>query len=436
MIYTLPLVTRTKNAAGMAANECGWHFSEQTSKKKRLNFNQSLTNFQVNLPYTGRGVDFVSVDGSVLGFHPELTDENGVSRIQAIHWPTFCGDDWDSLIDQIPNYYDSEQYTSNHSHGTVSTAAGKTDGFAKNANIYMLALGGLKQKGTQDGLGWSQVMQLLRAFHLNKPIKRPTVATFGTIPVNTANYPSTAYVRTRNGVQARTLGATVDQLRQASGMMLPEVSGTTYSLMDNLDIKAAMQAATDAGVHICFPAGNTGHYIAKGVQSPRWHTMLYTSGSAFSPSRHIMSDDAICVSSLRAETDGYDGLEVNDFTSRGDRVDLWVAGSVIPAAFTRWQGAPANLGTISDFKVYPFDGSGQYWRGTFSGTSVSTPIAAGIVCCYAEKYPLASAATLKAIIKADAARGRMKIYPDMDSMTPPENAMHPDPLVMYYGLRD
>ena len=84
----------------------------------------------VNYNYVldGTGVDVVIIDTGIQPDHPEFQDANGVSRVKQINWYEASGQ---SGV-QPANFY---RDTDGHGTHVAGTVAGKTYGWAKNANI-------------------------------------------------------------------------------------------------------------------------------------------------------------------------------------------------------------------------------------------------------------------------------------------------------------
>ena len=133
----------------------------------------------------GTGVDVVIIDTGIDYNHPEFEDRNGNSRIKMINWWTAAGIEYTS---SYPSWTIDKMYLDTRGHGThvAATVAGKTFGWAKNSDIYVLKI--------FDGTGyiWSEfdvstynsvtaALYLLKEWHKRKPInpetgvKRPTI---------------------------------------------------------------------------------------------------------------------------------------------------------------------------------------------------------------------------------------------------------------------
>jgi subtilisin family serine protease len=323
----------------------------------------------------GTGVDFVIQDSGLQCDHPEFNDSLGVTRVQKINWYTASG-----LAGTQPA--DNLFYTDTDGHGTHCTgiAAGLTYGRAKNARIYSVMVEGLNGGGTQ-GLPVSDVFDVIKGWHLNKPIdpvtgyKRPTVVNMSWSYVNTFTniqggvYRGTSWTGTtkqpnygmiggsgeRFGIRVGTVDVDVDELLSA-GVILCGAAGNYYQTID-------------------VPGGlDYDNYFTDGVSS-----RYYMQGGS-PPS----APGVICVGNVST---GYDSPERKAGSSEsGPRVDIWAPGTNIVS----------TTSTVNDFGAttdYPFDSN--YKIMSISGTSMASPNVAGVAVQMAQKYPSYTPAQIK-----------------------------------------
>ena len=123
----------------------------------------------------GTGVDVVIQDSGIQSDHPEFTDANGVSRVREINWYILSG---------LPGTQSPSHYRDYDGHGThcAGIAAGKTYGWARNSRIYSVKVNGLEGDGDEGtGMSVSDCFDVIKLWHLNKPInpatgaRRPTI---------------------------------------------------------------------------------------------------------------------------------------------------------------------------------------------------------------------------------------------------------------------
>jgi hypothetical protein len=135
---------------------------------------------EIELPYTGRNVDIVILDDIAHDpTHSEFLDDDGNSRVVYYNWykhaVTVQG------INPPGSYiHDPVNNSGYHNIHVAGTAAGKTQGWARNANIYFLSLnfGGYHNSSTVHA---DYAFDYIREFHNAKPInpltgrKNPTI---------------------------------------------------------------------------------------------------------------------------------------------------------------------------------------------------------------------------------------------------------------------
>ena len=136
-------------------------------------YQEQLGNFKSYVPYdlnikifgNGENVDVLVYDVAVSWDSPELSDENGVSRVVTRDWEWEYNND-NGIPNTRPKYarhptYYSHNDTGFHSHGVQSatTIAGRYHGFANKANIYTVPV----------GVGTLSTLIYYNDFHKNKP---------------------------------------------------------------------------------------------------------------------------------------------------------------------------------------------------------------------------------------------------------------------------
>lgn len=134
-----------------------------------------------SLPYTGKNVDIVILDDD--GWqpdHPEFLDDNGNSRVVAYDWYQHAEEIGDTPDIGRTYVYGRDTNGAFHNIHVAGTAAGRTNGWAKDANIYFLGLtfgGNSFLYNVDDEIAFDYI----RAFHRNKPVnpvtgrKNPTI---------------------------------------------------------------------------------------------------------------------------------------------------------------------------------------------------------------------------------------------------------------------
>lgn len=316
----------------------------------------------------GTGVDFVIQDSGLQCDHPEFNDSLGVTRVQKINWYTASGLSGTQPADNL-------FYTDTDGHGTHCTgiAAGKTYGRAKNAKIYSVMVQGLNGAGT-TGLPVSDVFDVIKGWHLNKPIdpatgyKRPTI-------VNMSWSYVTTFSNITGGVYRGTPWSGVTK-QSAYGMI---GNGSEYFGVRVGTVDVDVEELIDAGVIVCGSAGN--YYqtidIPGGLDYNNYfNSSLYGAIPYMQGGSPSSSAGVICVGNV---TTAYDSPERKSQSSEsGPRVDIWAPGTNIVST-------TSNVNNFGATTLYPFNGS--YKIMSISGTSMASPNVAGIAIQMAQKYP-------------------------------------------------
>ncbi len=332
-----------------------------------------------NYILNGTGVDFVIQDSGLQCDHPEFNDSLGVTRVQKINWYTESGLSGTQPADNL-------FYTDTDGHGTHCTgiAAGLTYGRAKNAKIYSVMVQGLNGPGT-EGLPVSDVFDVIKGWHLNKPIdpvtgyKRPTV-------VNMSWGYVTALANITGGVYRGTpwTGTT----KQPNYGMIGNNSGVLGSQV--LSVDADIDELLSVGVIVCGSAGN--YYqtldVPGGIDYDNYfNSSLYGIKYYMRGGSPGSSPGVICVGSVST---AYDNPERKiGYSESGPRVDIFAPGTNIVST-------TSNINKFGATTNYPFNSGFKIM--SISGTSMATPNVAGLAIQMAQKYPSYNPAQIKQTI--------------------------------------
>ena len=372
------------------------NYSLLRSKSKANNYGtgtELAEDYLYNLD--GTGVDVVIQDSGIQADHPEWQDPDGTSRLKQIDWGEESG---------LGFTQSSQHYTDYHGHGThvASTVAGKTFGWAKNANIYALKVSGLEGGSDSSGISISFCFDAIKLWHRNKPIdpktgvKRPTIVNMSWGYLTT--YSSVTSMTYRGQSKTDSTISTASQ-RESNYGLVNYYSFAYGAYVTNVRITSVdtdVEELIDEGIHVCIAAGNRRHKIdiSTGVDynnsaATNSGTKYYHRGSSPSHER------AILVGSL--DSTSYSGTldQKATYSETGPGVDIFAHGTDIMAA-------SSYSNEIGGYQ-YAFDENAGYYGSNhrqvaISGTSMASPQVAGVAALICQANPSISPDDLKRAI--------------------------------------
>ena len=235
------------------------HTQETPDPTYGVNVNKNVPD--ITYPYTGRNVDVVIYDDD--GWepnHPEFLDENGNNRIVQYNWfqhnPEVTGG-------AAGNYVYGTSNGAYHNIHCAGTAVGLNEGWAKDANLYFLALD-FGSTGQMSKVSSSLGFDYIRAFHNAKPINPETGFKNPTI-VN-CSWGSFRYAAAANRITSINFGGQIklpgggEPITEFTGLYGPY--STTSKLTDNpVDPEDATSSFTIA-INSVFPEATSVHIVA------------------------------------------------------------------------------------------------------------------------------------------------------------------------------
>lgn len=359
----------SRNSDSSWTNYGNWGLTRHTNIDAT---NNSTAQYQYTLD--GTDVDVVISDSGIQADHPEFTDANGVSRVKQIDFGSYGG-----------------AYNDNNGHGThvAGTVAGKTYGWAKNANIYSIRMGGSNPAHFNALLAW----------HNNKPINPVTGRKNPTVINMSWGYAITYPMRGPRDSLVSAIISNIDKVVYRGttyppgnlinwGIRNDSDSMRQYLQLENQAIDYLLEVLVNAGAVVCRSAMNNRYKIdvAGGADYDNYFTIKnsaqkYYYHRGFTPK----SPNSICVGMIDTAFN-LDGREQkNGMSCAGPGVDVFAAGHNIVSSMSN--PAPGK------YPAYPQNPS--FKVGRMSGTSMASPQVAGMCALYLQANPTATPAQVK-----------------------------------------
>jgi len=379
-------------------------------------------NTSIDVFNDGRNVDVVIVDDSISYDNEEwLSPSTGLTRFVQYQWfnelnglVSSIDDDGQSLPTGTITYDTSANIPQYHGNHVTGTACGQHYGWAREANIYNIAVTSTWPSG--QSLGGLLIFDYLRAFHQTKPInpetgrRNPTITnhSYGSIinmpqkgvdeneqPIYRLDFADVTLVRFRGVIydsnNPNPSGWTEAGLEADCGVRfgLPNYPG--YSAAISADI----QDAIAEGIVVIGAAGNDNLLMAE-VGDQDYDNVLGVNGVGnFYYNRggapNTPDSGAINVGSLSKQAD----FRRSTFTQFGPSVDIFAPGDNILSTF--------NSTGLADQKY----SAGNFFY-PINGTSMASPQVCGVIACLASN---------KVRFTQEDARGLLNQFCIRDDMT-------------------
>lgn len=377
---------------------------------------RDLQTSTITVTASGKNVDLVLIDGHVDPLLSELaknSDGSGGTRINLFNWFSLNSvvtsiDDDSQTIPVAGNYFyqpfvdplnSTRTDDNNHGAHVLGIAVGNTNGWARDANIYIINPYPSNINGTLSSL---LMWDYIRAFHKTKEvnpitgIKNPTICNGSYAQVFT--YPSAITgpitrvtyrgVTTGNGTTALTTNQLLANGIYAQG-------GVATIGFYSPSIAADIEDAINEGIIVVGAAGNSSQKIDVVGGVDYNNTFLATFlGTTYAWYAHRgttpgAAPNVLCVgavSSLSTESKSIYG-------ECGPRVDIYAPGDSIISCVN-------SNGDVTDPR-----GVGEI--AVYTGTSMATPQVTGILACLLEIYPRFNQNECSNYIKSIAKLGKM-----------------------------
>ena len=354
------------------------------------NLNPSVSYYDYFLD--GTGVDVVIQDSGLEVAHPEFTDTKGNSRVQQIDWYTASG---------LGGSQNANHYRDYDGHGThvAGIVAGKSFGWAKNANVYSVKVNGLEGSGDSGtGIAISDCFDVIKLWHRNKPVQASTGKKRPTIVNMSWGYTTTITTSTITGINYRGNNYSGAQISgyikkwyfglypygtvnaQATDM----TSYVTSTRVGSVDTD--IQELIDEGVHVVIAGGN--HYTKIDVPSGADYNNYISAGGTYYWHRggSPYDDEAFKIGCIDSSVYAANLDQKAIFSCSGDGIDMWAPGANILSCTSntnRFSGVTYNLDSGFNQVV-------------LSGTSQASPQVCGVLATFLQLNPGLTPAQLKA----------------------------------------
>ena len=344
----------------------------------------------------GRHVDVVIVDDPVSydSGEWESPTQPGVSRFVQYQWfnelngyVSSIDDDAQTLPTGTITYGSNQSTPQYHGIHVTGTACGQHYGWAREANIYNMAVTDSWPSG--QSMGALVIFDYLRAFHINKPINPDTG--FRNPTITNHSYGGIYYMPNKGTEENPNYRLDLEDLSvvvyrgNTYTSTSPNPSGWTEAGLEadcgirfgvdtypaySPSVAADVQNAIEDGVVIIGAAGND-NLLMEDVDGPDWNNVISVSGvGSFYYNRgawpNTPDTDVINVGALQDHAQ----FRRSTYTMFGAGVTVFAPGDQILSSF-------GNTG-FADSKY----GNGNYYY-PIGGTSMASPQVCGVIACIA-----------------------------------------------------
>ena len=375
----------------LVQGQLNWGLLRVTEGSQRSNWGTGGTTEvtgTVTVPFSGKNVDVVIMDGRIEPGHPEFaknTDGTGGTRVNQYNWY--------ELTSQVTggtngNYSYTPVNPGNDYHGAVvaGISAGNTHGWARDANLFNIY-----------AYNADPQFDYVRAWHNNKPDnpltgrKNPTIinCSFSYRRAVTLSsltsivYRGTTYTGPFTEAQVKSYGLYTDGIN---------VTFVFRYEFERVDIEECIAA----GIIVVFAAGNESSKIdVTGGQD--YNNSLTTSGDTYryNQGHSDQAQGAISVGAIEAQHTGTTEKKAS-YSSAGPGVDVFAPGSNI-----RSSSKSDKTPNVADARNL------NYVVGSFSGTSYAAPQVTGLLATMLEVTPAMTPAAAMTYVTDNAKTGQI-----------------------------
>jgi len=364
---------------------------------------ERLLNQTISADAAGRHVDIVISDRGVRMDHPEFREfADGTGNLRSVEYNWFQHSSDLGYTTPATYDYTKDGALDNSSHGTgvATIIAGNTNGWAKKANVYSIALG---YSGVSS---WSDYMfNYLRTWHNAKQVNPETGRVNPTIVNMSWGWKSSFTISGVTSIVYR--GNTLDTSSMTDQQKIDAFleRGMSYSIMDsgtqiqsiggsNYFTRVGINECLRDGIIFVWAAGNEGEIIDT-IDGDDWdnyfrhsssiHNNYYMRGADPGRNDSGRSSNVIAVGNIHNALEGESvaGIKTSlgNFSARGPGIDVFAPGTDIICGINSAQGYYGFGNIIIDSRD-----STHGW-GNGSGTSFAAPEVTGVLACALELNP-------------------------------------------------
>jgi hypothetical protein len=382
-------------------------------------------------PFSGKHVDVVILDGTVEAQHPEFAkniDGTGGTRVIPYNWYELNGAVGAPVGTPADYpYTPADKYNDYHGTHVAGTAAGNTQGWARDANIYNMYMYG----AFDPKIALTNVFDYVRLWHQNKAInpatgrKNPTIVNCSWIVSNNQKIVSWITRLTYRGTTVQ--GPFTNAQLQSYGIPVNDIGGgdgAFYHPERNAAIDKDISDCIADGIIVVAAAGNDRFRIDTEGGPDYNNTMdflepTYQIQGTFTPYRGSSPAAAPGVISVGAIGNyavypvGAALEEKAPYSNCGPRIDVFAPGSGITSAVNNnWKltptlkGGPDREPSVA-YTLAVDSRNSNYKIVSINGTSMASPQVTGVLATMLEATPSMTPAAAKTYITGNAKAGQI-----------------------------
>lgn len=397
--------------------------SSKTSSYTQYNYNDPVFIGTRKSTLSGKHVDIVIMDTGINTSHPEFT-----GRCLDAKWTEY-------LFSLTETPYLREDVDGHGTH-VASLAAGNRYGLAYNANIYDLPVKDLESRYSV-GIPMTDCFDVLLRWHNKKPINpetgrvNPTVVNMSfamiSVPLNALWYTRFTSKGVTTDISTLLLSTAGKQTLFWNYSYIYPLANSVPLLRRVASIDVAIQALNDAGIHVVIAAGNsyTPHFNSDSLHydnvvsaDPSLVSWLISEGRPTEFYIHrggspngVDSIKVGNVDSSRNFQDAIYGQMANLSSVRGPGVDVYAPGTNIVGALSNLYD-PSQITNPS----YNYFGNSSYKSVFLTGTSMASPIVAGLCALYLESDPTLTPKELKKLLLEQSCHSQLESYTNANEL--------------------